>query len=292
MKMIKLIIMGLFISPIFLFAQQEPKTLLWEVSKPSISFKSYLFGTFHQVNPHFFDSLVNTKNKFASSTRLFVETESTETSQPASSAKTTVYSWSKAKWDTLLTPAQKDTFAAFVSKSENDGYYSVTPVALQASLQYAYLQMFCDTDGRVDYQPMDFYIATLGRNNKMQVVELDGNQLQILDKAQKNDWLLSIGRNVNGSLSLMGMMLREDTAACSLITTYKNFELNYELDKNPTGMKVLLEDRNHQWMTVLPKAFAREQCFVAVGFRHLFYGYGLIELLRKKGFKVEPVATK
>lgn len=139
---------------------------------------------------------------------------------------------------------------------------------------------------------MDYYIAAMGRKNKLQVTALDKDQLQILQKSQEQDSLLGIKLSVSSCVGLMAKMLRDDASDCGIITTYKNFDLDYEFDKRPSGLKVLLEDRNAKWMQLLPKAFENAPCFVAVGFRHLFYGYGLIESLRRLGYTVTPVKAR
>lgn len=113
--------------PFLLFAQNKPGTILWEVSKPGLPFKSYLFGTFHQVNPTFFDSLTIADEKLKSSTKLFVEAIPEQNSSVESLAiKNPMYAWNYGKWDSILTKPQKDTFAAFVKKSENPVYYSIS----------------------------------------------------------------------------------------------------------------------------------------------------------------------
>ena len=55
------------------YAQNNPKTLLWKVTQKGNSHVSYLFGTFHQVNPDFFESLSIANNCLKKSKILFVE---------------------------------------------------------------------------------------------------------------------------------------------------------------------------------------------------------------------------
>lgn len=44
--------------------------------------------------------------------------------------------------------------------------------------------------------------------------------------------------------------------------------------------------------TIIDKAFLQNNCFVAVGFKHLFYKQGLIQLLRNSGYTVTPNPAK
>lgn len=52
---------------------------------------------------------------------------------------------------------------------------------------------------------------------------------------------------------------------------------------------VLIQERNHNWMKVLPTMLMEKPSFVAVGTLHLYGKEGLIVLLRKQGFVVTPV---
>ena len=51
----------------------------------------------------------------------------------------------------------------------------------------------------------------------------------------------------------------------------------------------LVYDRNVAWIPVIRKNFAERPCMVAVGCRHLLSNDGLIAILRREGYTVEPV---
>ena len=51
----------------------------------------------------------------------------------------------------------------------------------------------------------------------------------------------------------------------------------------------ILPDRNVKWMEVLPGIMQEQSAFVAVGGGHLGGPDGLIDLLRRAGYTVEPV---
>ena len=56
--------------------------------------------------------------------------------------------------------------------------------------------------------------------------------------------------------------------------------------------KVLLKARNMNWITKLTGLIKDKTTFIAVGVRHLPGENGLITLLQKEGYKVEPVEVK
>jgi uncharacterized protein len=58
---------------------------------------------------------------------------------------------------------------------------------------------------------------------------------------------------------------------------------------NPEERKMLVDDRNLNWIKQLPVLLKEQSCFVAVGCLHLVGDNGLINQLRLKGYTVEPV---
>ena len=54
----------------------------------------------------------------------------------------------------------------------------------------------------------------------------------------------------------------------------------------------LLRERNEAWIPVIKENIAKRPCLIAVGCRHLLSGDGLIAMLRREGYTVEPVVKK
>ena len=54
---------------------------------------------------------------------------------------------------------------------------------------------------------------------------------------------------------------------------------------------ILLNDRNKKWVKELKEIMKKESVFVAVGAGHLTGEYGLINLLKKEGYTVEPLVN-
>lgn len=54
----------------------------------------------------------------------------------------------------------------------------------------------------------------------------------------------------------------------------------------------LLRERNEAWIPIIKENIASRPCLIAVGCRHLLAGDGLIAMLRREGYKVEPVVKK
>lgn len=58
---------------------------------------------------------------------------------------------------------------------------------------------------------------------------------------------------------------------------------------NLDGEEKLLKRRNANWITKMPELMLQQPVFFAVGAGHLGQAHGIISLLRKNGFSVNPV---
>lgn len=70
-------------------------------------------------------------------------------------------------------------------------------------------------------------------------------------------------------------------------------ELGYGMqDKKDYQNEHLLRERNEAWVPVIKENIAKRPCMIAVGCRHLLSADGLIAMLRREGYTVEPVVKK
>ena len=58
---------------------------------------------------------------------------------------------------------------------------------------------------------------------------------------------------------------------------------------SPKEWKTMVDDRNKAWIPLLTEQINKQSCFIAVGALHLPGEMGIIKLLRKEGYNVEPV---
>lgn len=63
-------------------------------------------------------------------------------------------------------------------------------------------------------------------------------------------------------------------------------------DKKDYQNEHLLRDRNEAWIPVIKENIAKRPCLIAVGCRHLLSDDGLIAMLRREGYRVEPVMER
>ena len=63
-------------------------------------------------------------------------------------------------------------------------------------------------------------------------------------------------------------------------------------DKKDYQNEHLLRERNEAWIPVIKENITKRPCLIAVGCRHLLSADGLIAMLRREGYTVEPVVKK
>lgn len=271
------------------YGQDKPGTIFWKVSKQGSKNESYLFGTFHEVSPYFFDSLINVVDKLKRSTILFVEERISDSSNQLTSGQV---EWSTDKWNARLTSQQAQIFSDFVKKSENKFYYTLNPLLLTLTTSRLYLLNFCQTDSALT-DLMDHHIEKVAIKNGKMVQSLDTEQVSLLNKEADQFSSLQDSLYASYSVQFMKLMLDDDLRGCDMIRAYKRFDIDYEFDvdllKN-TARSPLLIQRNDRWIRLLEKAFPTNNCFVAVGYRHLMYKQGLVQQLRMLGYTVTPIS--
>ncbi|WKN41218.1 TraB/GumN family protein [Tunicatimonas pelagia] len=281
----------LLLSAFYSVGQDKPGTLLWAVSKVGVSDTSYLFGTFHEVDPYFFLSLSSSVKKLEQVDVLFVEQTAINT-DVSSSEEVKLNYWTVEQWDNLLDKEQKQIFESFVEKSESPEYYESPPLLLTLNLTQIYTRFFCDDNGRKSYETMDSFIEKTALNKKREVRSLDENQTNILLRSSLGSTSEEDSAYAVACVELMTKMLNSDLSGCEFVEDYKELNIDYQLERKEHEHPFELTERNDRWMTVLDEVFKENSCFVAVGFRHLQYKQGLVQQLRELGYSVEPIAAR
>lgn len=80
---------------------------------------------------------------------------------------------------------------------------------------------------------------------------------------------------------MISAYLAEDIMALHLAMPRSSIMADYR--------SILLDERNKTWVPLLEEAMKTNSIFMAVGAGHLGGDYGLISLLQKAGYSVEPI---
>lgn len=131
----------------------------------------------------------------------------------------------------------------------------------------------------------------LATKNKMPIYGLEkvSEQMEAIKKAYPTDYTVeqimlfeSYKKDFNNAIIAYN---KEDiTTAVNLITQKKY------MNKNAT--KFMQVNRNEKWVEKMPEMMKEKSNLFAVGVAHLTDEYGIIHLLREKGYTITPVLVR
>lgn len=269
--------------------QKNDNTLLWKVSGSGLKKPSFLFGTFHLLcknDIHFSDQL---KKAIKGSDEIYMELN---LSDPSIMLSGMLYMNMKdgKKLEDLYTPEE-------YKRLEN--YFSDTlgmPMMLLQSAKPYFLvallyprMMNCSNPTGVEEE-----LANLAKEDKKQIKGLETMQFQasVFDSIPYQWQAKELLKNIDS----FSMYKNEFE---TMLDFYKNQELDSlqsSLSSSEFGSDqyndLLLKNRNKNWVAQLKEIMKNESVFVAVGAGHLVGDDGLINLLKKAGYKVEPLENK
>ena len=273
--------------------RQVENSVFWQVSGKDLSQPSYLFGTFHLMGSRYIDSLARVMEKFSESKTLVGELllDSTMTVKMMVAARL-----HETTLDKLLGPEDYQKTAAWLK--ELSGYdlkifNGMNPMTIQIFLMTMLQQKYFPLSGSADV-PMDLYLQQRGKKEGKKLVGLESFEVQV--NALFNQF--SIQRQAEMLMEFVNEKEKAKEELLQMNKSYRNGDLG-KLEEllavqtySEEEAKVMLDDRNKNWMDQLPSLMKEQQTFIAVGALHLSGKHGLINLLREAGYTVTPLSSK
>jgi len=272
---------------------QVENSVFWQITGKDLSQPSYLFGTFHLMGARYIDSLARVMDKFSESKTLVGELllDSTMTVKMMVAARL-----HETTLDKLLAPEDYQKTASWLK--ELSGYdlkifNGMNPMTIQIFLMTMLQQKYFPLNGSADV-PMDLYLQQVGKKEGKKLVGLESFEVQV--NALFNQFTIE-----RQAVMLMEFVNEKEKAKEELMLMNKSYrdgdlgkleELLAVQTYSEQEAKVLLDDRNKNWIGQLPSLMKEQQTFIAVGALHLSGKNGLIHLLREAGYTVTPLASK
>lgn len=269
--------------------QKNDNTLLWEVSGKGLEKPSFLFGTFHLLckqDIHFSEQLKKAVN--------YCDTIYMELDMDDPSTMLGGMLYMNMRGDTTLADLYTDK-----EYSRLKNYFSDTlkmPLTLLQKAKPYFLvallyprMMNCSSPAGVEEE-----LVKLAKEDKKEIQGLETMQFQasVFDSIPYEWQAKELLKNID-SFSVNKEEFEK------MLDYYKNQNMDSikkMLGKSEFGSDkyddLLLNDRNKKWVTKLDSIMKKESVFVAVGAGHLVGDKGLISLLRKQGYTVEPLENK
>lgn len=269
--------------------QKNDNTLLWKVSGNGLKKPSFLFGTFHLLckdDIHLGDQL---KKAMKLSDKIYMEMDMDD---PSTMLGGMLYMNMKndKTLESLYTPEEYKRLSNYFSDT-----LKMPVMLLQKAKPYFLVallyprMMDCASPAGVEEELMK-----IAKEDKKEIKGLETIQFQasVFDSIPYEWQAKELLKNID-SFSVYKNEFE------TMLKFYKNQQLDSIkslMGKNESGEKkyddLLLNNRNKNWVKKLKEITKNESVFVAVGTGHLVGEKGLINLLRKEGYKVEPLQNK
>ncbi|MEO7924644.1 MAG: TraB/GumN family protein [Chitinophagaceae bacterium] len=272
---------------------KEKNTLLWKISGNGIEKPSYLFGTIHMICSDDAVLSANMRKAIADCDEVYFEVDLDNLFEMLG-----VMNKMKMKGDTTLKDLLNETDYATVKK-----YFESKQTMLPFSILETYKPMLaastleqgsmpCDNTAMMEQVVME---EARAYKKKIKGLETMGYQAGVLDsipyKLQAEQLVSYIddmnkGNKADEQLEEMFKAYREQDL--------KKLEaLTVETDAGMAGFTdIMLYHRNQNWVRKLKDILGEKALVIAVGAGHLPGDKGVINLLRKEGYTLEPVENK
>ena len=268
-------------------------TLLWRISGKNISRPSYLFGTIHLLCANDIEISENLKSAIRETDKVYLELDMDNLFEMMQAVQKM-----KMRNDTTLSDllSEKDyqkvkTFFASRSSLIPFSILETYKPMLTASM---IMQSATDCDNAVSMEQLIMQQAKR-EDKEIKGMETMTYQLSIFDsipyELQAKQLLAFIEDNSTEE--------KASKEYDEMASAYRNQELSKLEDlikKEEFGIgnftDLLLYNRNYNWITTMQKIFNSNSAVIAVGAGHLPGEKGVINLLRRAGYTVEPMENK
>lgn len=286
MKPLKKIILGLVTIVCFSFSTQaqtkkaDENSLLWEISGNGLSRPSYLYGTLHLMCESDFTIKDKVKKAFDKTSKLALELDFDNPSELKAMQEMSV---SKVALSTLLTPEDYQKLDILLKERVGAGASQFEHTSLTTLMS---MIMFKALNCNPKMYELEFLQMALKRNMEVLGLEKLATQITVIDSSfsphEVVDQLGYFDKNYFDKLT----------------QTYnsENLKSIYELVNDPRFMNekskaIMLDNRNSNWVRDIPGMMKNESVFFAVGAAHLPGEKGVIQLLQKAGYTVQPITN-
>jgi uncharacterized protein YbaP (TraB family) len=262
---------------------QENQSVLWEISGKGLEKPSYLFGTYHIASITLLDSFPRLMRIAENCDFAVFESGGSHIGDIPAPTEST-----QPPLDSLFTPGEYAIVDSFFTASPHG---SIRPHNKDADL-WSMLQVALTVQEggkNIQYDPFDHLLMQKMRELNKPIFQLD-------DPEEVDNLVNGLGyRNIarmlvtviNEKAALKNHVPAEAVALALYSETLRNpLKLDQDVDKELGNATI---DRNAHWLPKIENKMREGNCLIAIGFKHLQYKTGLIQLLKNQGYSLKPV---
>ena len=272
-------------------------SLLWKISGKDLSKPSYLLGTLHFKPGEYLDTIPGAKAALQSCEQVVGEVNMSnmagmqmQVMQAMAMTPDTTYQMLYSEEDYRFV---SDNLASLMGGAGLAQLGAMKPAAIQLTVTaVAYMKYFPDINLM---NTLDIFIQSEATKEQKPVLELEtaDDQIRVLfgstSLQTQADALLCGLKNMDKIMALIPIQL-EYYDQGNLNKLYQQFTDSEICPSDPSETSAINKDRNSAWMEKLPVIMKEKSTFIAVGALHLAGEIGLLNLLEKAGYTVEPVS--
>jgi uncharacterized protein len=264
------------------------KALLWEISGQGLKQPSYLFGTIHATCSDRVLLSSSLKKAFYNSSQVYLEVDFDDPNMMRDSIQGSILKDGTSLKNYLSAQeyARANQFFRNNISQSLDTLSTLKPIILSTLIIPVLLNC----------KPASWEntFVTLAHAQKKNVLGLETvqEQLNALD-------LIPHKVQANLLMQTIDNLPRAKKELSDLLTAYKNQDVDQirQLIARSPGMKpeyeaAIIDNRNFTWIPGMVQAAKTKSTFFGVGAGHLGGKYGVVELLRRTGYRVTPVDPK
>ncbi|MFN6228041.1 MAG: TraB/GumN family protein [Bacteroidota bacterium] len=263
----------------------KTNALLWEISGNGLQQPSYLFGTIHMICKEDFTFSELTKQKFNRSKQVYLELDMDDPKLQS----VMMGLMQLPDKETLKNKLGENNFNrldSFLKKEMNMNlavFNGFKPMMVMSLLAQRLLSC-----AAMESYEINFVKMASEQKKELLGLERVEDQVAVFDAIPDSLEIRSIMNMVNDFES----QKKEFTRMSSLYKAQNLDSLYQLLVASPEMMgsqELLLDRRNRNWILIMESAMKKSSTFFAVGAGHLAGSQGVLELLRKQGYKVKPI---
>ena len=261
------------------------KSLLWQITGKKLTKPSYLFGTIHQICADDYLWTDKMNSSLEKSEKVCMEMDMDDPNLMTEVATGLIDVSGKTLKD-YFTPEQYGRLKKYMKDSLGMDialYAAMKPVALQSIISLG--EGKCSNP--VSYEEKLMAIAQKS-NKEILGLEEAKEQLAVLET-------IPVDSVIKEVMEVIDRKPTADTEYDAMIAAYEQQDIP-KLYKMITtskelgdGMEAFLDTRNKKWIPRMTEKMNKNAVFFAVGAGHLWGDNGVISLLRKDGYTVEPL---
>ena len=273
-------------------------SLLWEVSGNGLEQPSYLYGTHHLVPVSFLDSVSGVKDAFESTTQMVGELDMSDMAQMQMKIMGESTMPAGITYESLLSPEEVALLDSTLSRLMGVGlgqFGTLKPALLSNLISVTLYQQYYPSLSSGKSLDQYFQEEALKRARPVIGLETTEDQIHLLLNAQTLERQAELLICMVKHPELLKEQMDELQAAYHAQDINELYTLSVkEFPDDPCPSteeekNALNKDRNKKWLEKLPTIMKEKSSFIAVGCLHLPGEEGLIEGLRKLGYRVEAV---